>query len=40
MPYRNPGPAITALMYSHISAEERALVGGGNLRRLLEEVRW
>jgi hypothetical protein len=40
MPYRNPGPAITALMYARISATERALVGGGNLRRLLEEVRW
>ena len=40
MPFRSPGPAITALMYARISETERALVGGDNLRRLLEEVRW
>jgi hypothetical protein len=38
LPFRDPGPAITALMYSQISEPERALVGGGNLRRLLGEV--
>ncbi|MGC9347479.1 MAG: amidohydrolase family protein [Anaerolineae bacterium] len=38
MPHRAPGPAITALAYSLIDDEARALVAGGNLRRLLEAV--
>jgi hypothetical protein len=39
LPLRAPGPAITALRYSLIDDEARALVGGANLRRLLEEVK-
>lgn len=38
MPYRDPGPAITALAYSLIDDVARALVAGGNLRRLLNGV--
>ena len=39
LPQRAPGPAITALSYSQISDQERALIASGNLRRLLAEVR-
>jgi hypothetical protein len=35
---RPPGPAITGLTYSLINDEERALIGGGNLRALLAGV--
>jgi predicted TIM-barrel fold metal-dependent hydrolase len=38
LPLRAPGPAITALLYQALGAEERALVAGGNLERLLGEV--
>jgi len=38
MPTRAPGPAITALAYSLIDDAARALVAGGNLRRLLSQV--
>jgi predicted TIM-barrel fold metal-dependent hydrolase len=37
-PMRPPGPAITGLTYSLINDEERALIGGGNLRALLAGV--
>lgn len=33
------GAAVTQLMYARISEEERALLGAGNLERLLTEVR-
>jgi hypothetical protein len=39
MPARAPGPAISMLAYSGNGEEERALVAGGNLHRLLEGVR-
>jgi predicted TIM-barrel fold metal-dependent hydrolase len=38
LPDRAPGPAIAALAYSLVDDEARALVGGGNLQRLLEGV--
>jgi predicted TIM-barrel fold metal-dependent hydrolase len=38
MPRRDPGAAITALAYSLIDDEARALVAGGNLRRLLGDA--
>jgi predicted TIM-barrel fold metal-dependent hydrolase len=39
MPYRDPGPAITALAYSLVDDADRARVAGDNLRRLLGAVR-
>jgi hypothetical protein len=38
LPFRAAGPALTALTYSMISEEEKQLVAGDNLRRLLDEV--
>ncbi len=35
LPHRAPGPPITALAYSLIDEDARALVAGGNLSRLL-----
>ena len=39
LPQRAPGPALTALSYSLITDEEKKLVAGDNLRRLLNGVR-
>ncbi|MDF1515981.1 MAG: amidohydrolase family protein, partial [Anaerolineae bacterium] len=36
MPYRDPGPALTALGYSLIGNEEKRMIAGGNLLRLLK----
>jgi hypothetical protein len=38
-PLRAPGPAIAALAYALVSETDRARIGGGNLRALLEGVR-
>jgi predicted TIM-barrel fold metal-dependent hydrolase len=39
MPRFAPGPAITLLSYSGLSAQEKQLIGGDNLRRLLNEAK-
>jgi hypothetical protein len=39
LPHRAPGPSVTALAYSLIDEEARALVAGGNLARLLAGVK-
>jgi len=36
LPYFTPGPAITMVQYSLISAKEKEMIAGGNLRRLLD----
>jgi hypothetical protein len=38
LPARAAGPAITALLYQPIEEEDRRLIAGGNLERLLSEV--
>lgn len=38
MPRYAPGPAITLLTYSGLGEADKALVGAGNLRRLLSEA--
>jgi ATP-dependent Zn protease len=37
-PHAEPMPAITQLMYAQISDEQRALIGSGNLERLIAGV--
>ncbi len=39
LPNYEAGPAISMLICSEISAEEKQMVAGGNLRRLLDSVR-
>jgi len=38
-PFFTPGAAVAHVMYARISDEDKAKIAGGNLRRLLEEVR-
>jgi predicted TIM-barrel fold metal-dependent hydrolase len=38
MPVYNPVPAITLLKLAEISAEDKLLIGSGNMERLLSEV--
>jgi predicted TIM-barrel fold metal-dependent hydrolase len=35
LPFFTPGPAVSMINYSLISSEEKEMIGGGNLRRLL-----
>ena len=37
-PTTEPMAAVTQLMYADISAEERALIGAGNMERIMEEI--
>ncbi len=39
LPYRAPGPALTALGYSLVDDDIKKLIAGDNLRRLLKGVR-
>jgi predicted TIM-barrel fold metal-dependent hydrolase len=38
LPAASPGPAIAALQYAFVADEQRAMIAGENLSRLLEEV--
>jgi hypothetical protein len=38
VPFIEPGTSMTTILYADISAEEKALIAGDNLRRLLGEV--
>ena len=38
-PETPPGAALLTLLHADISDEDRALIAGGNLARMLEEVR-
>jgi predicted TIM-barrel fold metal-dependent hydrolase len=38
MPHRAAGPALTAVLYQPLSDEDRRLIAGANLERLLSEV--
>jgi predicted TIM-barrel fold metal-dependent hydrolase len=38
VPFIEPGVALTTIMYAAISDEEKAMIAGGNLQRLLSEV--
>lgn len=40
MPMSDPGPPLAMALYSEISDTDKELVLGGNLRRLLADVRW
>lgn len=39
LPFTGPGPAMTEVHYAQVSEEEKRLVAGDNLRRLLAEVK-
>ncbi len=38
MPFYTPGSALAAVNYADVSDEDRALIAGGNLRRLIAEA--
>ncbi len=40
LPHQSPGLAVTMVVYANISQEEKRMIAGGNLERLLKEVRW
>ena len=39
LPWASPGPGIAAIQYAAVSGEERALIAGENLRRILASSR-
>ncbi len=39
MPWGPPGPAVVATTFAQLPREQRALIAGDNLRRLLDEVK-
>ena len=40
MPYNAGGGPVSQLTYAEISDEDKALIAGGNLRKLLDDIRW